>query len=40
MTYALTALLFVFLVLTVATAALLHVERSLRGLRIPLTSDF
>ncbi len=40
MPYALTALLFVSLVLTAATAALLHVERSLRGLHITMTSDF
>jgi hypothetical protein len=40
MTYALTALLFVSLALAAAAAALAHVERGLRGLRIPLTTDF
>lgn len=40
MTYTLTALLFVSLALTAATAVLVHVERSLRGLHIPMTSDF
>ncbi|MDP3222236.1 MAG: hypothetical protein Q8M96_03785 [Rubrivivax sp.] len=40
MPYALTALLFVSLSLAAAAAALAHVERALRGLHIPLTSDF
>ena len=42
MTYALTALVFVSLALAAAAAAvaLAHLERRLRGLQIPLTSDF
>lgn len=40
MTYALTALLFVCLAGAAAAAALAHVERTLRSLHIPLTSDF
>ncbi|MDP1900986.1 MAG: hypothetical protein Q8K96_11095 [Rubrivivax sp.] len=40
MTYALTALLFVSPVLAAAAAALAQVERSMRALHIPLTSDF
>jgi hypothetical protein len=40
MTYALTTALFVSLALAVAAVALAHVERTLRGLQIPLTSDF
>ena len=44
MTYALTALVFVSLALGAAVAAaaatLTHVNRSLRGLNIALTSDF
>ncbi len=42
MIYALTALLFMSLVLAAAAgaAALSHVDRELRGLQIPLTSDF
>ena len=40
MTYALTALLFVVLALAAAAVALAQLERRLRGLQIPLTSDF
>lgn len=40
MTYALTTLIFASLALAGAAAVLLHVERALRELRIPLTSDF
>jgi len=40
MHYALTALLFISLTLAAAAAALVHVDRMLRGLHIPLTSDF
>ena len=41
MIYALTALLFVSLVLAAATAlALLHVDKQLDGLRVKLSSEF
>ena len=42
MIYALTTVLFVSPALAAAAAAvaLVHLERTLRGLRIPLTSDF
>jgi hypothetical protein len=41
MTYALTALLFTSLALAAAAAATLsQVDNGLRGLQIPLTSDF
>ncbi len=40
MTYALTALLVVSLVLAVVAAVAAHVEHQLRGLHIPLTNDF
>jgi len=40
MHYALTALLFVSLALAAAVAALAQIDRTLRGMHIPLTSDF
>ena len=40
MTYALTSLLFVSLALAAVAAVAAHVEYHLRGLHIPLTSDF
>ena len=40
MTYALTTVFLVSLALAVAAVALVYVERTLRGLHIPLTSDF
>jgi hypothetical protein len=40
MTYALIALLFVFVVLAAAIAALVHVERCLRGLHIRMSGVF
>ncbi len=40
MTYALTALFLLSLSLATAAATLAHVERTLRGLQIPLTGDF
>ena len=40
MHYALTALLLASVSLAAAAAALAHIDRTLRGLHIPLTSDF
>jgi len=40
MHYSLTALLFASLALAAAVAALARIDHTLRGLRIPLTSDF